>query len=553
MLQKIRNYFFTLLFVLALLPLSTSIASAATTLQGVALDGSTKVYEQTNTSSTVLKSYSQGTILSYKEYTDDWYKASVYVNGKAVTGYIHKDDVETATTSPESVSGIGVESPTKVYTKASESSAALKSYAQGTILKVQTFTSNWYTATVYVKGVKKTGYIHIDDLEDIFTSTESVSGIGLKNPTNVYEKASESSSKLKSYAQGTILKIQTFSSNWYTATIYVKGEKKTGYIHVDDIEKVWTSKQQLLEGATLKAPTNVYSKASTNSSALRSYTQSKVLKYRTFSENWYTATVYISGTATTGYIHKDDVKGLSYYNLTVDEATAMQVKVNPMTDESGSWEKANATQVKRYVDPTNFLANDTSSYQFLVLSDLAGTKAAELNNALLSGKGILANQGEAFITAAKTHGVNEIYLISHALLETGNGNSTLSNGVKVSEVDGKAVTPKVVYNMFGIGAKDACALQCGSEYAYKAGWTTPEKAIIGGAQFIGNGYVNAGQDTLYKMRWNPAGMETYGYATHQYATDIGWAVKQTDRIAKMYDALSTYNLQLDVTTYLPTY
>ncbi|MFB5282803.1 glucosaminidase domain-containing protein [Peribacillus sp. Hz7] len=553
MLQTIRNYFFTLLFVLTFISLSTSIASAATTLQGVALDPPTNVYEQTNTSSKVLKSYSQGTILRYQAYSDNWYKASVYISGKAVTGYIYKADVETATASPVSVSVIGLDQPTNVYTKASTSSATVKSYAQGTILKVQTFTSKWYAATVYVNGEKRTGYIYKGDVEKIVTSPEPVSGIGLKNPTNVYAKASTSATKLKSYAQGTILKMQTFTSKWYAATVYVKGEKKTGYIHVNDIEKIWTSKQQLLEGAALKAPTNVYSKASRNSSVFRSYTQSKVLKYRTFSENWYTATIYISGTATTGYIHKDDVKGLSYYNLTVDEATAMQVKVNPMTDESGSWKEANATQVTYYVEPTNFLANDTSSYQFLVLSDLAGTNATELNNALLNGKGILANQGEAFIEAAKTHGVNEIYLISHALLETGNGYSTLSNGVEVSEVDGKAVTPRVVYNMFGIGAKDSCALRCGSEYAYKAGWTTPQKAIIGGAQFIGNGYVNAGQDTLYKMRWNPAGMEKYGYATHQYATDIGWAVKQTDRIAKMYDALSTYNLQLDVTTYLPSY
>ncbi|MEH6948166.1 hypothetical protein V7068_14070, partial [Bacillus sp. JJ634] len=112
MLQKIRNYFFTLLFVLALLPLSTSIASAATTLQGVALDGSTKVYEQTNTSSTVLKSYSQGTILRYQAYSDNWYKASVYISGKAVTGYIYKADVETATASPVSVSVIGLKQPT---------------------------------------------------------------------------------------------------------------------------------------------------------------------------------------------------------------------------------------------------------------------------------------------------------------------------------------------------------------------------------------------------------------------------------------------------------
>ena len=44
------------------------------------------------------------------------------------------------------------------------------------------------------------------------------------------------------------------------------------------------------------------------------------------------------------------------------------------------------------------------------------------------------------------------------------------------------------------------------------------KAIVGGAQFIGQSYVKAGQNTLYKMRWNP---ENPG--KHQYATGVTWA------------------------------
>jgi beta-N-acetylglucosaminidase len=140
--------------------------------------------------------------------------------------------------------------------------------------------------------------------------------------------------------------------------------------------------------------------------------------------------------------------------------------------------------------------------------------------------------------------VNEIYLISHALLETGNGSSKLANGVLVSSVDGKLVPPRVVYNTYGIGAYDNCALQCGSEYAYKMNWFTSKAAIVGGAAFINKNYVSAGQDTLYKMRWNPAAP-----GTHQYATDIGWAAKQTSRIYGLYSLLDTYTLTFDVPVY----
>ncbi|MEJ7545750.1 glucosaminidase domain-containing protein, partial [Staphylococcus hominis] len=57
---------------------------------------------------------------------------------------------------------------------------------------------------------------------------------------------------------------------------------------------------------------------------------------------------------------------------------------------------------------------------------------------LLVGKGILEGQGEAFSEAAKAYNINEVYLISHALLETGNGTSKLANGGDV--VNGKVVT-----------------------------------------------------------------------------------------------------------------
>ncbi|MDO9574857.1 MAG: hypothetical protein Q7I94_07685, partial [Candidatus Contubernalis sp.] len=104
-----------------------------------------------------------------------------------------------------------------------------------------------------------------------------------------------------------------------------------------------------------------------------------------------------------------------------------------------------------------------------------------------------------------------------------------------------------VYNMFGIGAYDSDPIRLGSEHAYKQRWFTPEEAIIGGAKFVGDSYINHPtykQDTLYKMRWNPA---TPG--THQYATDIGWAVNQVARVQSLYDQLSTYTLQFDIPKY----
>jgi mannosyl-glycoprotein endo-beta-N-acetylglucosaminidase len=107
----------------------------------------------------------------------------------------------------------------------------------------------------------------------------------------------------------------------------------------------------------------------------------------------------------------------------------------------------------------------------------------------------------------------------------------------------------MVYNMYGVGAFDGTVLSSGARYAYNECWFTPEAAIIGGAEFISKGYISAGQDTLYKMRWNPTAAEKYGYASHQYATDIGWATKQVKQIYNLYGLLDSYELTIEVPKY----
>ncbi|MFD2694233.1 N-acetylglucosaminidase [Sporolactobacillus shoreicorticis] len=140
--------------------------------------------------------------------------------------------------------------------------------------------------------------------------------------------------------------------------------------------------------------------------------------------------------------------------------------------------------------------------------------------------------------AASDQPINEIHLIAHALLETGNGASPLATGqLQGAGTDGQQ---HVVYNMFGIGATDDNPNQVGADFAAKQGWFTPEAAILGGAKFIAQSYINNAayhQDTLYKMRWNPANTQL---ALHQYATDIGWAVKQARIINYLWKIFRLY-------------
>lgn len=224
-------------------------------------------------------------------------------------------------------------------------------------------------------------------------------------------------------------------------------------------------------------------------------------------------------------------------------------KVNIISEKNGwyqidlnqRWVNASSSDVNYYLNPNNFVLSDTQKFQFLDLTKTSNVTAAQLNKFLV-GKGILEGKGQAFIDAGKKHGINEVYLLSHALLETGHGTSKLANGVQMN--GNKA------YNMYGIGAYDSDPLKYGSERAYEEKWFTPEEAIIGGAAFIGTNYVKAGQNTLYKMRWNPETMDTHGYASHQYATDIGWAYKQVSTIQNLYKSIGIDVKHVDIPVYL---
>src|SRR5690625_2362687 len=225
---------------------------------------------------------------------------------------------------------------------------------------------------------------------------------------------------------------------------------------------------------------------------------------------------------------------------------------------NSSWVHAVREDVRYYLNPNNFINDNRQKFQFLDLSKPSGASRSVLNN-YLKDRDVLANQGQAFIDAARKHGVNDIYLISHSVLETGHGTSTLAKGVEVGvNKDGKPVLVtksnrkslkniKTVYNMYGIGAVDSNPLGGGAIHAYNEGWDTVEKAIIGGAKFIGNSYIKNGQNTLYKMRWNPKMNE--GMAWKQYATDIGWASKQVHTMYNLYQEIGHNNPILDIPVY----
>ena len=238
--------------------------------------------------------------------------------------------------------------------------------------------------------------------------------------------------------------------------------------------------------------------------------------------------------------HLDTEGTVTYtsYDISFPQIIRIQMGLNPPPKiwRNGGMSYATESETE-YMNPNSFYT-DAYKYQFLDLSKPNNVSEETLNN-YLADKGVMKGMGAAFIEAAKEYNVSEVYLVAHACLESGNGTSQLAIGVEVNGT--------TVYNLFGIGAYDANPVGNGSQRAYSQGWTSVEAAIKGGAKWISENYVNSSdgrQNTLYKMLWNP---ENPG--THQYATDIGWAVKQAVSIEKIFSSFTDATLSFDVPVY----
>lgn len=198
-------------------------------------------------------------------------------------------------------------------------------------------------------------------------------------------------------------------------------------------------------------------------------------------------------------------------------------------------------QLTSNIDPLN-LENDSSKvYEFLELSYSDCVSAGSLNT-MLGSNNILSGKGQVFIDAAKAANVNPIYLAGHAILETGHGTSVLANG-GAKKITGEYTYGMPVYNFFGIGAVDKDADAGGTTTAYNKGWISIDLAIYGGAAWISNGYINNGQNTLYKMRYNSLNI------SHQYATDVNWASSQIKIIQPYFDLCPDAKLTFDIPVY----
>lgn len=238
------------------------------------------------------------------------------------------------------------------------------------------------------------------------------------------------------------------------------------------------------------------------------------------------------------------------YDVTLSEALNMEQ--NEVGDEHVCPETL--------FNPNTLINDEKKKFLFLDLFKPNVITASALNK-FLEGKGILEGNGQAFIDAGNEWGINELFLLSYALTETTEGFHSKSVDTPVNEngavtyteirTDGDKVevpgitseTHNIVYDIYGLNAT--------VEYdyvksAFDKNWVTTEQAITGGAgQIIGMHY--SIDTNLYKMYSNPSGSK--GDGEQESSADFDWIMGAMEKLYKIYQALDSYTLYLEIPVY----
>lgn len=212
----------------------------------------------------------------------------------------------------------------------------------------------------------------------------------------------------------------------------------------------------------------------------------------------------------------------------------------------GGWVDCSRQAVEYCMDPRNFL-NEVRLFQFEGLSYdvntnnldgiekiLYGTEFYNTKVAYLDSNGNTISMNEKYsdliLKGGQTSAVSPYHLASRIRQEVG---PFLSHASISGNVEGY----KGLYNFYNIGATSSSdqmgAIKKGLQYAkdgngasqavkdkYLIPWNTKERAITGGAIFIGSSYINVGQNTIYLQKFDVNDERGDNLFWHQYMTNI---------------------------------
>ena len=209
------------------------------------------------------------------------------------------------------------------------------------------------------------------------------------------------------------------------------------------------------------------------------------------------------------------------------------------TFDNGTWLCASDKAIQYQMDPRNIL-NDDNIFQFVELKYVADAQTKEGINEITEGSFLEGNSiSEALIQAGQNANLDPYFIASRLIQEQGRKGTVLSRGCEYNDT--------IVYNPFNINAKGNSQqeiIQNAAEYAYEQGWDTLEKALIGGVEFLKEGYINKGQNTLYLQKFDIVKQDGNLY-TNQYMQNLLAPQSEARNMKEIYEASDTIDTALN--------
>ncbi len=232
--------------------------------------------------------------------------------------------------------------------------------------------------------------------------------------------------------------------------------------------------------------------------------------------------------------------------------------------DGANWVQASSELLKYTLDPRNFI-DDKHIFMFEELSydnamhTLSGVEGVFSNTYYATSDHDLTyndkkfSYAQAVLYAGQVSKVSPYHLASRIIQEQGSSASRLGQSIS-----GTVAGYEGFYNYYNISAyahSGNSAIVNGLIYAsnttagtYLRPWNTRMKAIIGGAIYIGQGYIYVGQDTIYYEKYDAANF--YGYA-HQYMSHVLAPRSESEKVAKAYSEEMKQNTAMQF--FIPVY
>lgn len=530
--------------------------------------------------------------VTIKETLTGWYKISFVLDEASLTGYASAAYIAIETAATPTPTSSSTVTPTTYYRtettykdisvaagvlktaplyksdgktryKVKKKSVYLKKAKKVTILGEKTISGKkWFKIRFTYQKKKRTAYVRNTYVKMTCKSAANAQIFNVKKSVKVRtKKGNDAPYKTSGGKTVTVAKGNTVSINkdvvvdkakWYKISFTYAGKTKSGYVNSKYVKLSKKATQKKV--AVVALSDAQFEQMMKEQGFPESYKQSlrvlhKAYPYWQFQAfrtglDWNTA---VANESKTGVNLISNAKSAAWKSKEADAYDASTGKWKVF--DGSTWVAASKEAIAYYMDPRNFM-NDRSVFMFELLEYQSQYQTKDGVNTIISNTPFYKktfsykdiNTGadksmyyvDAFMEAAKINKVSPYHLASRVKQEVVTSATTTSTAVSgtVKQYPG-------IYNFYNIGATSSSnpvlnGLKWASDKTkgtYLRPWTDPYRSIVGGAQYISQGYISKGQNTGYLEKFNVTSYQRY---THQYMTNVEAAYAEALKTKNAY-------------------